>query len=264
MRKLFLIIFLSFSCYFSFGQDIVNDSTMFYGMVLKDNVNLKNTPKSYSYSNNYLNKGEAVFIYSYEKAGYSEGYYGVFKDTLSGFLAEGEINLPIEFEDYLKSTSGDENLRMNFAERNARLYLLNKIEKEIALYEKYKKVGLVITNKKFSFAEYGGQFGLELTFYNGYKKDIKYIELTVRPYNRVGDKVFDDFRRDVSRARIIGPFKSDSVSSVEFDDLFWDDRDVISYLVITYMKVTFMDGTVKEIKDINKHLAEGIYNGKGE
>lgn len=102
-----------------------------------------------------------------------------------------------------------------------------------------QKNGLVITGENFSFSEYGEQFGLKLKFYNGYKKDTKYIELTVRPYNREGDKMSDDFGRDVSRIKVIGPLRSDGSSEVEFDDMFWDDRDVITYLVITYMKVTF-------------------------
>ena len=49
------------------------------------------------------------------------------------------------------------------------------------------------------------------------KKDVKYIELTVRPYNRVGDKLSEA-------------------------------RDVATYLVIPYMKVTFIHGTVRDTK----------------
>lgn len=264
MKKLFLI-FLFFLCnLYTQAQDIVNDSTMFYGVVLKDNINLKNSPKSYSYSNNYLSKGDAVFIYSFEKSDNLEWYYGVYKDTLKGYLRENEIEIPENFKEYFINNTGGNEIRESLAERNSNFFLLSKIDKEIAKYEKYRKIGLIITEKKFSYAEYGGQFGLKLKFYNGYQKDIKYIEFTIRPYNRVGDKMHDDLGRDVARAKLIGPLESDTSSSIEFDDLFWDDKDVISYLVITYMKVTFMDGTIKEIRDVNKHFSEDIYNGKGE
>ncbi|MBO6213742.1 hypothetical protein, partial [Algoriella sp.] len=66
------------------------------------------------------------------------------------------------------------------------------------------------------------------------------------------------------RPQIIGPLHFDNFSTVTFDKLFYDVNDVISYLVITYMKVTFMDGTTKEIKNVNNNLGEDVYNGKGK
>lgn len=132
------------------------------------------------------------------------------------------------------------------------------------LLKEYEKKGIVITNKEYSYKSYSDQFGLQLEFYNGYDKEIKYIDLTIRPYNRVGDLTKDDLGRDVNRLQLIGPLKSKSFSQTNTDDLFWDENDVIEYLVITYMKITFMDNSIKEVKSIKDHLAKGVYNGKGQ
>ena len=244
-----------------FSQFIVNDTTIIYGKIKGDYTALQQSPNSYS-SSTYLSKGDLVFVYSYEKSNLGKLLYSVFKDTLHGYVKEDEIELKDEFEKYLKSDEGTEGIRKEYAELNAKLFLLNHLENEVKLRSKYKKIGLVITSKKFAFAEYGSQFGLKLSFYNGYNKDIKYIDLTIRPYNRVGDKTYDDLGKDVARVQVIGPLVSDMTSSVEFDSMFWDDNDIITYLVITYMKVTFMDGTVKEIKEVNKHLGKDVFNGK--
>lgn len=264
MKKTLPTILFLLICFVVTGQKVVSDTTMFFGKVINDYTYLRNIPEEYSKNSNYVMSNEPVFIFSFEKSKSNVGYYGVFKDSLKGYLSENEIDLPLEHEEYLKENSGENNIRLLLAERNSKLYLLSKLNDEVNQYKKYKQKGLVLLNKKFSYAEYGSQFGLNLKFYNGYTKDIKYIDVTVRPYNRVGDLMRDDIGRDVVRVKVIGPLKSDYESSVDFDNMFWDDRDVISYLVITYMKVTFMDGTVKELKEIKKHLGEGVYNGKGE
>jgi len=137
---------------------------------------------------------------------------------------------------------------------------LTVLDSLLKIKDSYNKIGLVLTGMEYSFSDIGSQFGLSFTFYNGFSKVIKYIETTVRPYNRVGDIQPDDFLKDQSRVKIIGPIESNTESNVSFDDLFWDDSDLIQCLKVTYIKVTFMDNSVKEIFDINNHLGEGVKN----
>lgn len=206
-------------------------------------------------------------------SGYNEDglYLKSYRKGNEGYVFANYFDIKPSDENYLKEDKKHNYSRESIA-KDASYYLfqewakerLVELRSELSVYEKYKKLGLVILSKDYAYAEYGSQFGLKLSFYNGYKKDVKYIDITVRPYNRVGDKTYDDLGRDVARVKVIGPLESDTSSSVEFDSMFWDDRDVISYLVITYMKVTFMDGSTVEIKDIKKHLGADVYNGKGE
>jgi len=206
-------------------------------------------------------------------SGYNEDglYLKSYRKGNEGYVFANYFDIKPSDETYLKEDKINNYAREAIA-KDASFYLfqewakerLVELRSELSVYEKYKKLGIVILSKDYAYAEYGSQFGLKLSFLNLFKKDIKYIDITVRPYNRVGDKIHDDLGRDVARVQVIGPLDSEASSSVEFDSMFWDDRDVISYLVITYMKITFMDNTVKEIKEVNKHLANDVYNGKGE
>lgn len=264
MKKIILLFYLFFISNAVVAQNTLNDTAVFMGKIKNDFTYLRSDIGNARIVGEPLNSGEILFAYSYEKSQYSGGYYGVFKDTLQAYIKEGDLFLLPEIKDYLEKNEGFNEIRYDRAKKNSELYYLHKLDEKIKQYESYKKTGLVITSKEYSYGEYGSSFGLKLSFYNGHKKAIKYIEVTVRPYNRVGDKTYDDIGKDVARVKVIGPLDSDHTASVEFDDMFWDDRDVISYLVITYMKVTFMDGTTTEIKDIKKHLAKEIYNGRGE
>lgn len=208
-----------------------------------------------------LKENQPILIYDVKINEIKDTYLAVYTESDSGYINIKEAF--VRSEDELKSMSKS-NLekRKYYAKYFAVEFYKSELEKEIKTYEDYQKIGLMVTQKKYAYAEYGGQFGLTLTFYNGYKKDIKYIDLTIRSYNRVGDPIQDDLGRNVVRPQVIGPLSADSEATVTFDELFWDDRDVINRLVITYMKVTFMDGSVKEITDVSKHLAKDVYNQK--
>lgn len=130
------------------------------------------------------------------------------------------------------------------------------------LIEEYNKKGLVITEKEYAYSS-GGFFGLRVEFYNGSNKTIKYIDLTIRPYNRVGDLTRDEIGREVNRIQIIGPAEAKTIFSFSSDDLFYDPNDIIHTLVITYMKITYMDNTTQTITNISNHLGLDVYNGKG-
>lgn len=101
-----------------------------------------------------------------------------------------------------------------------------------------------IISQDYAYGEYG-QFGLEWMFYNCFGKSIKYIELTVKPYNQVGDIQHDDIGRRERKVKCIGPIPVGVEASFSFDDLFWDDLDIISLLRVTFVRITFMDNSVK-------------------
>ena len=64
----------------------------------------------------------------------------------------------------------------------------------------YKQKQIFIWNQKYAYGDYG-QFGLEWMFYNCFNKVIKYIEITIKPYNQVGDIQRDDIGRKEAKAR---------------------------------------------------------------
>ena len=118
-----------------------------------------------------------------------------------------------------------------------------------------KKKQIFIWKQEYAYGDYG-KFGLEWNFFNCYNKAIKYIELTIKPYNQVNDIQRDDFGRKEAKAKCIGPIESGDLATFTFDELFWDDNDLINKLKVSYIKITFMDNTTKVfsgIENVNKH-----------
>jgi len=113
---------------------------------------------------------------------------------------------------------------------------INALEK----FRQQKKI--LIVSQEYSFSDY--QFGLKFKFYNCYQKTIKYINLTICAYNRVGDLQRDDIGRSKQEVRCIGPLEKGDVGSYDFDELFWDENDIIHRLIVTNVKITFMDNSV--------------------
>ena len=107
-----------------------------------------------------------------------------------------------------------------------------------------KQKQIFILSQEYAYGEYG-KFGLEWLFYNCFNKPIKYIEITIKPYNQVNDVQGDEFGRKEAKARCIGPVEEGNPAKFTFDDLFWDEKDLIHYLRVSYIKITFMDNSTK-------------------
>lgn len=266
MKKL-LFLFLMLTCTIAFAQeenDVIDDTSNFLAKVIAESSSLSQSTSIGAKILEFLPKDEIVTAFEIvdhpQLSNYK--YVGVYKDTVLGYVPLKDLFIPKDKLDYLYANKGNTSVRKENAKNTAILVLLDKIERLKSKFDAYDKVGLVITKKEYAFQEYSDAFGLDLEFYNGYSRPIKYIDITVRPYNRVGDLTKDDFGRDVQRVQVIGPLNSKKISDVTFNNMFWDESDTIEYLVITYMKITFMDNSVKELKNINPHLGEGVFNGK--
>jgi len=122
--------------------------------------------------------------------------------------------MPAEFREHLK-TSGSRGLKIREEKARENSTLISVLEFIDERYKKWNAMKFVITSKEYAFADYGSQFGLELSMYNGYSKPIKYVTFTVRPYNRVGDITSDDLGRNRKEVRMIGPLDSKEEASVK-------------------------------------------------
>lgn len=264
MKEIILLFTFCISLLTYSQNEVINDSTSFLILIKDDLVSFKERPRRDAKMIELLNKKDMLIAFDIYSDPYNgdNKYIAAYKDTVMGYVALKDVIMDNEELDYLLSGYGDHKIRQEHAEKMSILLLIKKLEALKSKYESYNEKGLVLTKKEYSYKDYSDAFGLELEFYNGYNKDIKYIEITVRPYNRVGDLTKDDFGSDVSRVRVIGPIHSNNLSSVNFNDLFWNEDDIINRLVITYMKVTFMDGSLKELKNVSQHLGEDVFNGK--
>lgn len=119
------------------------------------------------------------------------------------------------------------------------LELMEKVQKTYNFYTKNK---VFILSEHYSFSEY--KFGLEFKFFNCYSKDIKYVNMRIVAFNQVGDVQKDDIGNYAKDVRCIGPLEAGEVGVYDFDDLFWDDDDIIKELRVVELKITFSDNSV--------------------
>ena len=191
------------------------------------------------------------------------GYLKKTNQYVKGYILAHDIELPIdsvifrheEDKAYLISRGLDgETIRKGVAEANDAIYSeatlqwIRDYAKEIQYkLEKtqsyYRSKGILIIDQDYSYSDY--QFGLIFKFFNCYNKDIKYIELKICAYNIVGDRQRDDFGRHAKEVKCIGPISPNETGIYDFDELFWDDNDIIRRLQVEKIVVTFMDNTTK-------------------
>ena len=127
-------------------------------------------------------------------------------------------------------------------------------------YNELNRQQIFILKDLYSYSEY--RFGKKFKFYNCFNKRIKYINITLTAYNGVGDIQRDDIGRSSAKLRGIGPIEKGDIASYDWDELFWDDNDIINKVLITNITFTFFDGTTKSYSgkaNIDKHRAANCY-----
>ena len=127
-------------------------------------------------------------------------------------------------------------------------------------YNELNRRQIFILKDLYSYSEY--RFGKKFKFYNCFNKRIKYINITLTAYNSVGDIQHDDIGRSSAKLRGIGPIEKGDIASYDWDEIFWDDNDIINKVLITNISFTFFDGTTKSYSgkaNIDKHRAANCY-----
>ena len=201
--------------------------------------------------------------YAIETKTTGSGYSKRTTQYVKGYILGHDIELTLgsvifrheEDKAYLISRGLEgETIRKSVAEANDAIYsetvlqwirdyakdIQYKLEKTQSYY---RSKGILIIDQDYSYSDY--QFGLIFKFFNCYNKDIKYIEITVCAYNQVGDRQRDDFGRHTKEVRCIGPIAPNETGVYDFDELFWDDNDIISRLQVEKVVITLMDNTTK-------------------
>lgn len=137
-----------------------------------------------------------------------------------------------------------------------------KYDKEVA-FKKKNQIFLTGIGYVYDSNEYSHSFGMRFDIYNCFAKTIKYVELTLTNYNAVGDIQRDDMGRSTRTVRGIGPIEPQDGGRYSWDDIFWDERDVIDKTRLTGVKFIFKDGTTKVFsgyKNIEKHMTANAWD----
>lgn len=233
---------------------------------------------SYLNSNEYSTQKDSVGFFD-------EFVFKVIGDTYTswcfGEISEGNVNglkfVDREQLDFLKKRgSKGEITRKQFAFTADSLRRI-KIKHHIDSLRRYverlrkqtfqtiKSKQLFIFKELYSYSDY--QFGKKFKFYNCFNKRIKYIDINLVAYNGVGDVQTDDWGRSSAKVRGIGPIEVDEFAIYDWDELFWDDNDIIKKVIPTQITITFMDGSIKTFsgeRNINKHRTGNCYEEDDE
>lgn len=144
-----------------------------------------------------------------------------------------------------------------------RLHNLIKALDEEAAYRKKNQIFITGIGYDYDSNEYSHRFGMYFDVYNCFSKTIKYIEFTMTNYNAVGDVQRDDIGRSSRTVKGIGPIDPEDGGRYSWDDIFWDDRDVIERTRLTGIKFIFKDGTSKVFSgynNIKKHFTDDAWD----
>lgn len=139
---------------------------------------------------------------------------------------------------------------------------IDDYNKEVA-YKKKNQIFITGIGYDYDSNEYSSRFGMHFDVYNCFSKTIKYVEFTMTNYNAVGDVQRDDIGRATRTVKGIGPIEPEDGGRYSWDDIFWDDRDVIRKTRLTNVKFIFTDGTTKSFSgyaNINKHMTSDAWD----
>ena len=139
---------------------------------------------------------------------------------------------------------------------------LDDYNREVA-FKKKNQIFITGIGYAYDSNEYSSRFGMRFDVYNCFSKTIKYVEFTMTNYNAVGDVQRDDIGRSSRTVRGIGPIEPEDEGRYSWDDIFWDDRDVIDKTRLTNVKFIFTDGTTKVFSgftNIKKHMTSDAWD----
>lgn len=130
-------------------------------------------------------------------------------------------------------------------------------------YKKKNQIFITGIGYKYDDNEYSHRYGMRFDIYNCFSKTIKYVEFTLTNYNAVGDVQRDDMGNYSKRVRGIGPIEPEDGGRYVWDDIFWDERSIISKTLLTNIKFIFKDGSTRVFsgyKNIKKHMTNDAWD----
>jgi hypothetical protein len=134
----------------------------------------------------------------------------------------------------------------------SKLMTLRQKSSAVKALEATKSSGIALLKTRiFDVSEHTGGTGFSVELYNSGTKTIKYVSFSVVGLNAVKDVVRDPIRRNAAASfRGVGPIEPGGVASYS-KDYFWM-TDLVESFRIAEIKLEFMDGTSRVLKDTAK------------
>jgi hypothetical protein len=134
----------------------------------------------------------------------------------------------------------------------SKLMTLRQKSSAVKALEATKSSGIALLKTRiFDVSEHTEGTGFSVELYNSGTKTIKYVSFSVVGLNAVKDVVRDPIRRNAAASfRGVGPIEPGGVASYS-KDYFWM-TDLVESFRIAEIKLEFMDGTSRVLKDTAK------------
>lgn len=204
----------------------------------------------------FLDEGTPILLTGVETCNSYSSTYVAYEVAYRGgryFVGPGDIEVKEEDVQRLKDMSSE---RLAEFKKVMVLYTAKKwLEAVDASQKALKKTepnGITILDAGIhDVSEYTEGTGFSIKFFNPSKKRIKYVTVTFVGYNAVNDPV-TDYRTGskVKTFKAVGPIEPQAAASYS-QDYAWM-TDLVETFKITGIKVEYMDGSKKTVKDPSK------------
>lgn len=181
-------------------------------------------------------------------------YYAACYHNREFYIEANDVEINDEFKSCLDTlASMSDSIQGNFWQWTkdfAKIYNYKRLGDIYNLKKAHASYGLSVLDWGFGDAsEYTEGTSVHFRFLNPTKKRIKYIYVNLYGTNRVGDRIYEG-GKSLKILKFIGPIEPGNIGSVS-EDYVWF-TDLVEHVKITSIKVQYMDGTIKPIKDVGK------------
>ena len=248
------------------------DSLNSIGFMIQRRIDLLEDSKYHAfilkqdYVSEDLEKGDTIFMFSFNEGYHCGEIKKIYDPTVlqNIDISNGSNMSYSEYRSYILRSNGEGGkFRKELAKQRDSISLMYRwiryLEKEKSYYDKLNQKQIFLIGKEYAYGDYS-DFGLELEFYNCFRKTIKYIKFETKSYNVFGDLQGDYFGKKVSGGRCVGPLEPGESATWRFDELYYDKNDIIQYVCVTKVTFTFVDNTTLTYTDINNHITMNVYN----
>ena len=182
---------------------------------------------------------------------YKNEYFKVCKDSICGYISEDWIEPSNKIDAYI-STKKEELQEIENQ---------NKKEDANIILSEYGNILIEEMRVIEGDSTAGVGFKIKWRYFN-YSKTIKYLFVTVVPYDAVGDiQISETGGQSVFTGRIAGPIEADVINT---NSTYWENAwnsNTVTCVKITKVRVEYIDGSTHTyIDEIPKILASNIVN----
>lgn len=238
------------------GKKVIGDSTFVLGIITDDSFAGNSISEYCSASaDKWLTKGSVVFVSGAKRCtkSYSSeinDFYEIIYNTKTYYIEKEKVLIENYTFDDINNLSSETSAKFrDYSNVMSKYIYENDINEALKSLKNCKAAGLAIYDwSYYDESEYTEGTSAKITVYNPTNKTIKYLWFSFVGYNPVGDRVIDKrSRTSVVTKKAVGPIAKGETGTYSFEYVWF--TDIVETAKIASIKVIYMDGTEKIIKN---------------